>query len=83
MPQSDRMACQNVKDQVRSGLESLEMERSDQRKDKNCNASEEPDDTVLKKEIDEISGRIDSILKTIKNHFPPERNEKAEYKTGI
>ena len=82
----DRMAYQNVKDQVRSGLEPLEMERSDQRKDKNRNASEEPDDTVLKKEIDEISGRIDSILNTIENHFPSDRNEKTGfkpvYKTG-
>ena len=63
------MAYQNVKDQVRSGLEPLEMERSDKLKDKDRNASEEPDDRVLKKKIDEISGRIDSILKTIENQL--------------
>ena len=56
----------------------FEMERSDQRKNKNDEASGETDDTVLKKEIDEISGRIDSILKTIENHFPADRNENPE-----
>ncbi len=64
------------------------MERSDQRKDKIDEASEEPDDTVLKKEIDEISGRIDSILKTIENHFHrpelnPELNQDEDAPEGI
>jgi len=37
-----------------------------------------PDDNQLKTEIDEISSRIDRIMKTVKDHFPVCKTEIKE-----